>query len=225
MNETIETITGYKFIRDDLTSRHGNQQWEIGKWVQIDRPAELELCVWGFHASKSPLDVLTYVYGNRFFQVEARGKIIHDRDKFVATEMRLVKEIPDAKQIFVEFARECARRAKEHAAFAANAAARAAAFAANAAADAADDAANAAFAADDAADDAADAAHVAAHAAARAAAAADDAADAAYDAARAAAHAAADAAYDAARAARARELTYLNKFLKTLIIHELEGKA
>ena len=82
----------YRFVEQNLTSQHGSIHWEIGKWQKHE--GHLALCTSGFHASKRPIDSLHYVFGTRWFHAEARGTIIYDDDKFVASEMRLVREIP-----------------------------------------------------------------------------------------------------------------------------------
>ena len=104
----MKTITGYKFITQDMKSKNGNQSWELGKWVKHE--GELKLCKSGLHASETPLESLNYVYGDRWFSVEAKGEIKKDDDKFVASEMRLVKEI-EVKKVLVKFAILCAREA------------------------------------------------------------------------------------------------------------------
>ena len=101
-------MRGYRFVTDDLKSKNGEVQWEIGKWQKHD--GELKLCKSGFHASKEPLYSLNYVFGSRWFICEARGKILEDDDKFCAEEMRLLREIPDLKRLMVRFAVDCAKR-------------------------------------------------------------------------------------------------------------------
>jgi len=102
-----KTIQGYKFIQEDMTSRSGDHKWVVGKWYKED---EIELCKKGFHACVEPRQTFEYVYGGKFFLVEARGKILHDEgNKFVASEMRLVKELPIDK-IFKPFAIWCAKQ-------------------------------------------------------------------------------------------------------------------
>jgi len=98
-------MKGYRFVTDDLKSEHGKVQWKVGEWQK--QGGTLKLCENGFHASKDPLDSLNYIFGTRWFQVEARGKILHDNDKLCAEEMRLVQEIPII--IIKKFAIECAK--------------------------------------------------------------------------------------------------------------------
>ena len=93
---------GYKFIQSDMKSKNGNITWKLGKWQKHE--GEIELCKNGFHACLTPKQTLDYVYGDKWFIVEARGKILHKKDdKFVASEMRLVKEI-DALQVLKRWA-------------------------------------------------------------------------------------------------------------------------
>jgi len=102
----MRTIKCYRFVTDDLKSQHGRVQWVIGEWQK--RKGKLILCGRGFHASQRPLDSLNYVFGTRWFECEARGNILKDADKFCASEMRLVREIP--YRVIQEFAINCAWR-------------------------------------------------------------------------------------------------------------------
>ena len=106
----MRAIKGYRFVKDDMTSQSGHTEWEIGKWNKHE--GEIELCASGFHACKTPYQSIHNIYGNRWFLCEARGKIIHDKDKFVASEMRLVKEISETVSQW--FALACARRALKY---------------------------------------------------------------------------------------------------------------
>ena len=99
-----KTIIGYKFITDRMESKNGKQKWKLGKWYK--HTGNLKLCEQGFHACETPLESLNYIYGDRWFIVEARGEMLkddEDRDKFVASEMRLVKKI-DVKAVSMRFA-------------------------------------------------------------------------------------------------------------------------
>ena len=98
------TIKGYRFVTDDLKSQHGDIQWVIGKWQKCK--GELALCENGFHASEKPIDSLNYLFGTRWFECEVRGEILKDTDKFCASEMRLMREIP--KKVIQQFAIDCA---------------------------------------------------------------------------------------------------------------------
>jgi len=99
-------MKGYKFIQKDMKSRNGDYKWEIGKWYKEN----IKLCKKGFHACKEPIETLDYIYGDKFFIVEGRGEIIEEKGKkFVASEMRLVKEL-DTSYIFKRFAIKCAKQ-------------------------------------------------------------------------------------------------------------------
>jgi len=102
----MKIIKGFKFIQENMKSKNGKITWKVGEWQKHE--GELEICNSGFHACIKPIDSLEYVYGNKFFLVEAKGKIIKGDDKFVASEMRLIKELP-ADKIFKRFAIACAK--------------------------------------------------------------------------------------------------------------------
>ena len=106
----MKTIKGYKFIQENMKSKNGNHKWELGKWYKEEN---IKLCNKGFHACSKPHEALKFIYGDRFFLVEARGKIIKTKKgedtKFVASEMRLVKELP-LKKLSVKFACYSARQ-------------------------------------------------------------------------------------------------------------------
>ena len=106
-----KTVIGYKFIQSDMKSQNGDCGWKIGEWKK--HAGELELCNSGLHACIKPLDSLEYIYGDRWFVVEAKGEIKKGKDKFVASEMRLIKEL-DVKKIVTWFAIACARRSLKH---------------------------------------------------------------------------------------------------------------
>ena len=106
----MKTIKGYKFIESNMKSKNGNHTWKVGEWYKEDK---IELCSKGFHACKEPLEALKFVYGDKFYLVEARGKIVketreNEDKKFVASEMRLVSEISD--KVFKRFAIFCAKQ-------------------------------------------------------------------------------------------------------------------
>ena len=229
-------VKGYRFVTQNMNSTHGDIEWEVGVW-QVHE-GEQAFCKAGLHFSRTSLDSLQYVCGNRWFEVEARGNILDRTDESNAQELRLMREI-DVKYVVVRFAVACARRslhyfedkhpddkrprqaieaAEEYVKDTTDSAADAARAAM--AAEAAADAAWAARAAADAAWAAMAAAEVA-----EAAMAAEAAADAAW-AARAAADAAwaAEAAADAAMAAWAAELKWQRETLDQIIAESFEKK-
>jgi len=100
-------MKGYRFVKENLKSEHGNIQWVPGEWQKCE--GKSSLCETGLHASQKPLDSLNYIFGTRWFECEARGKILKDSDKFCASEMRLLQEIP--KKVLIQFAIDCAKKA------------------------------------------------------------------------------------------------------------------
>jgi hypothetical protein len=106
-----KVVVGYKFVTSELKSKEGDCTWKVGEWQKC--AGTLEICQNGLHACESPLDSLNYVYGNRWFQVEARGEILRSTDKFAAREMRLIRELPVTATL-VPFAIACAKRCYKH---------------------------------------------------------------------------------------------------------------
>ena len=104
----MKIVEGYKTVTSELKSGNGDCTWKVGEWKT--HHGELSLCKSGFHASIELLDALNYIQGDRFFVIEAKGKFVHNKDKFCATQMRLVKEVKDFKNVCVEFAIWCAKQ-------------------------------------------------------------------------------------------------------------------
>ena len=71
----MKTIKAFKFITSDMKSKNGDHVWEIGKWYKYE--GKLELCNKGFHACLTPQQSLDYIYGDKWFIIEARGNIIY----------------------------------------------------------------------------------------------------------------------------------------------------
>ncbi len=104
----MKKIKGYKFIQKNMKSQRGNIKWKVGEWNKHE--GNIELCEEGLHACRTALQSLDYVYGDKWFMVEARGRLEEEKgDKFVCSEMRLVKELPIDK-ILKLFAIRCAKR-------------------------------------------------------------------------------------------------------------------
>ena len=99
-------MKGYRFVTENLKSGNGDIQWRVGEWRECK--GKLSLCKNGLHASEKPIDSLSYVFGTRWFECETRGEILKDTDKFCASEMRLVREIP--REVIIQFAIDCAKK-------------------------------------------------------------------------------------------------------------------
>jgi hypothetical protein len=98
------TIKCYRFVRDDLSSENGELSWKIGEWNRVS--GKIVCCSNGLHAALTPRDSLRNVYGQRWFISEAREEIVKQDNKFAASEMRIVEEIP--KTVLQRFAIWCA---------------------------------------------------------------------------------------------------------------------
>ena len=98
------TIKCYRFVRDDLSSENGELSWKIGEWNKVS--GKIVCCSNGLHAALTPRDSLRNVYGQRWFISEAREEIVKQDNKFAASEMRIVEEIP--KTVLQRFAIWCA---------------------------------------------------------------------------------------------------------------------
>jgi hypothetical protein len=101
----METIKCYRFVNDDLISKNGEMSWTIGEWKKIS--GKIVCCSNGLHAALTPRDSLRNVYGQRWFVSEARGELVRQDNKFAASEMRIVWEIP--KIVLQGFAIWCAK--------------------------------------------------------------------------------------------------------------------
>ena len=83
----------YRFVNENMTSNYdGETEWKLGEWKKVE--GKLKCCSNGLHASLTPLQSLNNVYGSRWFIAEYRGKIVKEDNKFCASEMKLIKEIP-----------------------------------------------------------------------------------------------------------------------------------
>ena len=92
--ETTETHTviGYKAFNDDMTCKN-NFQYEVGKTYTMN-DNEIELCQSGFHFCMISVDVLEYYdKDSKFAIIKARGKIEHDYDKSVCSQITIEKLI------------------------------------------------------------------------------------------------------------------------------------
>jgi hypothetical protein len=79
-------------VGDDLTSENGELSWKIGEWNKVNN--KIVCCSNGLHAALTPRDSIRNVYGKRWFISEARGETVKQDNKFAASEMRIVEEIP-----------------------------------------------------------------------------------------------------------------------------------
>lgn len=94
-------MKGYKGMRADMTCR--GKQYRVGGTYHED---DVALCEKGLHFCEHLSDVFHY-YGfgngydgssrNRFFEVEAAGMIYLGRDKGVASDLTIIRELTDVE--------------------------------------------------------------------------------------------------------------------------------
>ena len=94
----------FRWVTAEHTSQHGDVKWVPGEWVKQE--GELILCGKGLHACLDPRDSLNQVWGTEWWAAEARGTVLKGDDNFCASEMRIVRRIPDA--LIRRFALDCA---------------------------------------------------------------------------------------------------------------------
>lgn len=96
----LKSVIGYKWIREDMCSVYGNEPpWEINKWKKIDD--RVDMCQYGYHSCRTPIDSSHWIIGTRWFVIEARFIKDEYGGKFVCKKMRLIKELP-AREIFTD---------------------------------------------------------------------------------------------------------------------------
>ena len=92
--ETTEnqSVIGYKAFNNDMTCMN-KFQYEVGKTYITKEP--IQLCESGFHFCMIPIDVLKYYKNknNKFAIIKATGKIVHDYDKSVCSQITIEKLI------------------------------------------------------------------------------------------------------------------------------------
>ena len=82
-------MKGYKGFNSDLKCR--DKQYEVGKTYH--QGGEIELCRNGIHFCKNLKDVFQYYPDGRYCEVEASGTILTDEDKFVTSDITIIREL------------------------------------------------------------------------------------------------------------------------------------
>jgi hypothetical protein len=93
-------LLGWHFIGNKL--RDGSPVPEDGVWLPEIIP--VVLCTSGYHGSINPFDALQFAPGATLCRCEYSGTIIHDHNKFVASQRRIVARM-DATEMLRYFAR------------------------------------------------------------------------------------------------------------------------
>src|SRR5574343_2042872 len=87
-------MKAYKALNQDLTSKKGSFQFEIGKKYSVK--GTVALCKNGFHACEKLEDVFGYYnWNSRIFEVELEGNMVKEEDKLAARHCTLIREITD----------------------------------------------------------------------------------------------------------------------------------
>lgn len=95
-----KSIFGWHFVGDKL--RDGSKIPRDGVWLPKLTP--IELCERGYHGSLHPFDALQYAPGDTLCYCEWRGKVIHESDKFVSEQRRIITRM-NAAEMLSYFAR------------------------------------------------------------------------------------------------------------------------
>ena len=99
----------YHFLKGNMYGGYGREPvWKIGEERSVE--GELEMCEWGYHASPSWYDALSYARGNMACLVELSGEIKKGTDKYVARTRKLL-DARNAEFVLREWGCDCAERA------------------------------------------------------------------------------------------------------------------
>ena len=108
MRKIIKSKIGWKILRKGNKSQYNDFKWRKNKWYKHDD--KLIICESGFHASKELVSAMSYLTPGIIAKVEYKGEVIEEYDKFVASEMRVVKTYKPTKKQMVEWSIYCARQ-------------------------------------------------------------------------------------------------------------------
>ena len=89
-------MKGYKGTDKNMRCR--GMQFEIGKSYHVD--GDIAVCSRGLHFCENLIDVFDFYDnedGNRFFEIEASGRIMREGRKSAASDIRIIKELSDVE--------------------------------------------------------------------------------------------------------------------------------
>ena len=98
---------GWKILKKGMKSQYNDFHWKKNKWYKHE--GELNICYSGFHASKELVSAMNYLVPGIICEVEYKGEVIEDNNKFVASEMRIIETYKVTKKQWVEWSIYCAR--------------------------------------------------------------------------------------------------------------------
>ncbi len=90
-------MKAYKFLTEGYKAMHGNFQYAVGQTYV--HSGDIELREAGFHASKETRDAIQYCNGSHLVEVELGGRIIEGKDKVVASEITISRELDIVKEL------------------------------------------------------------------------------------------------------------------------------
>ena len=106
-------MKAYHFLKDNMRGGWGRERaWKVGEEREVK--GKLQMCHWGYHASPSFYDALSYAQGSMACIVELSGEIIKDADKYVARKRKLLKAV-NVEKVLRTWGCDCAERALKRA--------------------------------------------------------------------------------------------------------------
>ncbi len=104
----MTTYTGWHFLADP--TRLANDGGPLLPVVELPKGIHPELCSTGFHASRRPLDALSFAPGPWLCRVRLEGEVVRDDDKAVGSRRVLLAGPVDVSRELRLFACDCAER-------------------------------------------------------------------------------------------------------------------
>jgi len=99
---------GWKILKKGMYSNYNKFKWRKNKWYKHE--GEIKLCEAGFHASKELVSAMNYLIPGIIAKIEYKGRVREQEDKFVASEMRVIKTYRFTKRMAVEWSVYCAKQ-------------------------------------------------------------------------------------------------------------------
>ena len=92
-NNNNKITKGYKALKKNMTTRHGNMIYELNKEYNLE--GDIVPCKNGYHFCKRLIDVYEYydIKDSRLFEVESHGEVIDLDNKSVTNNIKLVRGI------------------------------------------------------------------------------------------------------------------------------------
>ena len=104
----MTTYSGWHFLSDP--TQLSNDGGPLLPVVELPKGIHPELCSTGFHASRRPLDALSFAPGPWLCRVRLEGEVVRDDDKAVGSRRVLLAGPVDVSRELRLFACDCAER-------------------------------------------------------------------------------------------------------------------